>query len=102
MDELLREDGNDASADPFSYASLDIERRIREMKAQLEKEMTEKMALEHADLNALEQELAAKKLSTLQAERLLSTAASDTVARLDNEDRLFNEAMDAKRQELLL
>lgn len=102
MDELLYEDGNDASTDPFSYASLDIERRIREMKAQLEKEMTEKMALEHADLNALEQELAAKKLSTLQAERLLSTAASDTVARLDNEDRLFNEAMDAKRQELLL
>lgn len=102
MNELLCDGDGEASADPFSYASLDLERRIREMKAQLEREMAEKMALEHADLSALESELAAKKLSTMQAERLLTTAANDTRARLDNEDRLFDETMDAKRQELRL
>lgn len=101
MNELLRDGDNDAS-DPFSYASLDLERRIKEMRAQLEQEMAEKMALEHADLSALERELATRKLSTMQAERLLDTAAHNTRTRLDHEDRLFDEAMDAKRQELRL
>lgn len=99
MEELLQ-DGDSSVSDPFSYASLDLERRIKEMKAQLEQEMAEKMALEHADLSALERELAIKKLSTMQAERLLTTAAHDTKTRLDHEDRLFDETIDAKRQEL--